>query len=493
MVVPDTGPPQAKDNVSDLDRLDEFGFSWVVLPRAIGHDASLDIKLPCGSENQASLELPSANAHRSRVVVVAFDTGTYRRCAARLVEKTDHVLEIGSCLGQCTEILHRHSESVVGYDVSQAYLTSCRRRLSNIRFEFLDLFEETSRLAASADAQRCSAAFVDIGGDRRVVQVLQALDILRGNCLPKLRLLVVKSEELHAALSGWPLAPHESSGGVSIVEHPCRFLSAQHSISANPSESVGAAAKPYSLCTQKKRATRCRRAAAHRLACDDRSLVPAGSDANRKEVLVPRFEVEAKLSQCSLKQISGFFRTSFGGLLEAVTAVVTSEANQPLLRRLGVACVYGGKVEAESLVAAASHAVPVFLGPTGGVGRFEFVGSFCAERVLSKDDALYKDALLLCTLDSLALRSRRGRVDVYLLKLRRVDGGVDVDTRAAPKTPLEVPNRAVWAATILRRSLVSLCWMHWSSMREGGVERFKQRDVNEEHDACTPPREIPFV
>ncbi|CAE7456096.1 tam [Symbiodinium natans] len=125
-----------------------------------------------------------------------------RNLARHLVSAEDHIIEIGSSLGHCTEVLHARAADVLGLDVSVAQLAESRRRVPGAEFEFLDVFEEPDRLAALPAAARCTKVFLDIGGDRQKVQVLNAIGILR-RCLQRARLIVVKSEELHAAMASW--------------------------------------------------------------------------------------------------------------------------------------------------------------------------------------------------------------------------------------------------------------------------------------------------
>jgi len=93
-----------------------------------------------------SSELAGPSMVSSCIVVVA-DTESYRNMARSQVACYDHVVEIGSCQGHCTSILHAHAASVIAFDVSLKFLAECRSRFPDIRFEFLDIFEEHDRLA----------------------------------------------------------------------------------------------------------------------------------------------------------------------------------------------------------------------------------------------------------------------------------------------------------------------------------------------------------
>jgi len=138
-----------------------------------------------------------------RVLIMA-DTTTYRRMAKTQVGKQDAVLEIGSAFGECTRVLSCHAAAVVGVDVSQELVEESRRRNAQLRFEWLDCFEEPDRLASLwAELCRLGALkiFVDVGGDRAAPDVCQVLAALgcTASAAPTTsqpQLIVVKSREL---------------------------------------------------------------------------------------------------------------------------------------------------------------------------------------------------------------------------------------------------------------------------------------------------------
>lgn len=140
-----------------------------------------------------------------RVLIMA-DTTTYRRMAKTQVGKEDAVLEIGSAFGDCTRTLACHAKAVVGVDVSQELVEECRRRHLQLRFEWLDCFEEPDRLLSLWE-ELCGLGhlkiFVDVGGDRAacdVCKVLAALGAVAARSSTRQpALIVVKSEELAAA------------------------------------------------------------------------------------------------------------------------------------------------------------------------------------------------------------------------------------------------------------------------------------------------------
>ncbi|CAE7266971.1 tam [Symbiodinium pilosum] len=125
---------------------DELDFSWLVVQQVTPH-----IRARCSGTS---------------AVVVSSTTIDYRSLARHLVSGEDHVIEIGSSLGHCTEILHARAADVLGLDVSVAQLVESRSRLPGVAFEFLDIFQEQDRLASFPQALRCNQVFLDIGGDR---------------------------------------------------------------------------------------------------------------------------------------------------------------------------------------------------------------------------------------------------------------------------------------------------------------------------------------
>eukprot|EP00434_Breviolum_minutum_P039267 symbB.v1.2.034865.t1/scaffold4577.1/size37779/6 len=143
--------------------------------------------------------------HQHLAVVVVHSTNDYRHLARQLVHDKDEVVEIGSSLGKCTEILVSRASHVLGVDVSLEQLAISRKRVPNASFVFLDLFEEAAKLRgllAEHGQRKTSVALLDIGGDRQCRQVLRAIHLLQEHLL-ELRLVAVKSEELYSRMAAW--------------------------------------------------------------------------------------------------------------------------------------------------------------------------------------------------------------------------------------------------------------------------------------------------
>ncbi|CAL1140551.1 unnamed protein product [Cladocopium goreaui] len=138
---------------------------------------------------------PGKSLRQSLLVVK--DTVCYRRLA-KSTTKADAVLEIGSSLGECTQVLSR-AAAVVAIDVSKELVEESRRRHPSCRFEWLDCFQETDRLRDYCQELQLHGRlkiFIDIGGDRSTQDVLQLLFLLEGLVTPSPVLLVVKCEQL---------------------------------------------------------------------------------------------------------------------------------------------------------------------------------------------------------------------------------------------------------------------------------------------------------
>ena len=69
-------------------------------------------------------------------------TDCYRRLARSQLTPHDHVLEIGSAYGKCTEIIHLHAGGrVIGIDISAESVEASRHEYPALRFEKLDALQ----------------------------------------------------------------------------------------------------------------------------------------------------------------------------------------------------------------------------------------------------------------------------------------------------------------------------------------------------------------
>eukprot|EP00401_Gymnodinium_catenatum_P015449 CAMPEP_0117542470 /NCGR_PEP_ID=MMETSP0784-20121206/44561_1 /TAXON_ID=39447 /ORGANISM="" /LENGTH=479 /DNA_ID=CAMNT_0005339217 /DNA_START=1 /DNA_END=1437 /DNA_ORIENTATION=- len=364
--------------------------------------------LAFGAHMQAGGEVACA-ASASPCVVVTADTGDYRHLARILVTAQDTVVEVGSCMGFCTTILHARAGSVIGLDVSDEHLAKARSSFPDITFQFLDVFEEPDRLRDLPEAAGCTVAFLDIGGDRELSQVVLAIELLRRRSLPELRALVVKSEELHAAMVA---AGCEGSAGIRGARRllaPGAFLETwRHfrDLCAPTAHVLQRHGGIGSWNQRKKKQARCSRAAA------------AAASPPTSIVALPRGVIESSLPP-GPEARSGFHRMKLTDGTWAATCFVLDEPCNPLLRRHEVACVYGDEAEATVLAQATRHCVPVFVGHGTKASMYEFLGSFSVERTLPRSHALYQNDALTTTLEVLCARSRRRLPEPWLLQLRR--------------------------------------------------------------------------
>ncbi|CAE7609835.1 unnamed protein product [Symbiodinium sp. KB8] len=360
--------------------VDELDFAWLVAQQVTGH-----IRARCPSTS-------------STVVVIA-GTVDYRNLARHLVSAEDHVIEVGSSLGHCTEILHARREQ--------------------------DIFEEADRLAALPAAARCKKVFLDIGGDRQKLQVLHAIDILR-RCMPKVQLIVVKSEELHSAMASWTGCASSASNGEGLyLERPSEFL-----------HSAEGSAAPLRLPKQ-RRATRVRSLA--------QNQVMASADPER---WFSRREIEAALP--SFSNMRGFcLARDEESNAELATCLFLHHEQNPLFLDHAACCIYADDKEVEALMRrCGKHAIPVFWGQGGGAVMQEFLGSYEIVDMLPLSHSLYEAPALCEHLQGLRRRSRRPMTGPQLLQMKYVEAARE---STYPEHPCKCSDPSAWLQEILRR------------------------------------------
>uniref|UniRef100_A0A7S0AB23 Methyltransferase domain-containing protein n=1 Tax=Pyrodinium bahamense TaxID=73915 RepID=A0A7S0AB23_9DINO len=429
-----------------------------------------DTEVQCGFERLTHL-LP-VTAQAACVAIVA-DTLGYRQLARCQVTAQDRVVEIGSSTGLCTTILHAQASSVIGFDLSLAQLDEARQAFPEVRFEFLNIFEEPDRLRDMPEASGCTVAFLDIGGDREISQVVHAIELLRRHCLPSLRLLVVKSEELHAAAVAWASEVWLKAGGARKLKAPDAFMQPwahlrvptaprprgeQLCVQDSPTLPRGAG----SALQHKKKRALCGRARAAAAASAAGSLsIPLGT-------------LEACLPCCCTHH-SGFHCVDLGSVFgEVACCLILDENDHPLVRSHKVVCVFGTHALASRLARAAEQQVPVFLGRGGArAAPYEFWGSFCAQGVLSDNCPLYCDASVQALRSDweMRLRRRTDDLDIRLLQLHCTcsegealrakcscgDGGPDEGPDAAvrltfpPRHHAEATSPEAWVEVLRQR------------------------------------------
>ncbi|CAK0876840.1 unnamed protein product [Prorocentrum cordatum] len=383
----------------------------------VGVDSESEVA--CGSERLTRILPPG-----ERWVAVVPDTLSYRHLARTQVTQQDCVVELGSSIGLCTAVLAESAGSVLGLDISLAQLEEARRAFPAVRFEFLDIFEEHARLRGMSEAARCTAAFVDINGDREIAMVLHAVEILRRCCLPQVRLVVVKSEELFAAMAGGRLLPTCSAGEPwrqlaspgSFLKPWCHLrepLPPRQRNAEAAGAPPGAPAVGSGLQRKKKRAL-CGRVAA----AEGRAGGPAGSGGAR----LPLGRLERALAQSATAR--GGFHCAAPSAGGQAVCLVLDEDDHPLARSHRVACAFGDLASAQGLARATAGAAPVLLGRGGARSAvYEFWGLLRVIDVLPVDHPLYAEPAVGAALRALATRSRsrsRGAAaaaEVHLLRL----------------------------------------------------------------------------
>lgn len=404
-----------------------------------------DREVACGYERLTRVFAATAN---TPYITVVADTLEFRHLARTQVRPTDHVIEIGSSTGLTTAILHSQAASAVGFDVSIAQIAEARNNNPQCKFEFLDLFSEPDRLKDLPEAAECNVAFVDIGGDREVSQVIEAIRILREHCRLSLRLVVVKSEELFAAMNTWGFDGLRD--GTWQLRCPDEFLNTTHASVRREKQLAPKDAVTVSAKQQKKKKALCcyaelERLASHPLADDS---IPLG---------LIRRSLETSQQQRGWSKVnSGFYFAHLDeNAADSVICIVLREDENPLMRSQGVACVFGDVDNALMLADAASHAVPVFLGLSPAASAcYCFLGSFRVQSVLPQGSPLYLEEQFIEMKSRLLAKSRRELCEIQLVEMCSVsqpDGAVDSDSACRPRHPVEATDLEAWLAIVRQR------------------------------------------
>ena len=136
-------------------------------------------------------------------VLVAATTDHFRRLARSQLSPEDGVLDVGCNVGDGTAVMAQHASGsgrVAGVDIGGAVIEAARAKHgpAGIRFEVLDALSplHRNRLRALAREVRCTAVFLDVGGNRELPVLAALVPALLGLIGP--RLMVVKSEALRA-------------------------------------------------------------------------------------------------------------------------------------------------------------------------------------------------------------------------------------------------------------------------------------------------------
>jgi hypothetical protein len=230
-----------------------------------------------------------------KLVVICKTTDEYRRFARSQLTPDDHVLEIGSSYGRCTEIIHLHtSGKVIGIDISSESVVASRLEYPEIRFERLDALQHASELrqlereaaaaskSAAVDGTRCAShrrckVFIDIGGDRECGAVVRMLNTVIDALEPCL--VVVKSRNLFGTLA--PLSPAGTDGRQppTIPPGDSSVLAALRDAAAIDAAGPTAAGEPARLRKLARRLERRAAAQSGGAAAEEAQGTRAGADA----------------------------------------------------------------------------------------------------------------------------------------------------------------------------------------------------------------------
>ena len=148
-------------------------------------------------------------------IVIVPETNHFRQMVHQ-VERADTVLEIGCSTGETSRLLIRCSNAWVGLDTSQQMIDQCKNSLDfhkNCHICKVDALMDPKRaLIESKTRGDPSVVFVDIGGNREIINVLRMISWVLDGFAP--RLVVVKSRELVQSIR----SSANVHGGTGLVE-----------------------------------------------------------------------------------------------------------------------------------------------------------------------------------------------------------------------------------------------------------------------------------
>jgi hypothetical protein len=153
----------------------------------------------------------SSSPATATTILITGKTIYYRHLAASQTHDKDRVLELGCSTGEASQILWRHAASWVGLDTGATMVETTVQKMNkyncNIQRACILLDALKHPMQAKKDANQfgpVSMAFIDIGGNRRMDEVLIILNwVLTGLMSPNLRMVVIKSEHMEQALGPW--------------------------------------------------------------------------------------------------------------------------------------------------------------------------------------------------------------------------------------------------------------------------------------------------
>jgi len=158
--------------------------------------------IPCYVKPIKSKETP--NEKKSTIIITA-KTHHYRQLAASQLCKDDNVLEIGCSNGECSLVIAKYGNKLVGFDTSSEMITQAKEKINRCSFgsieknkmctfHVIDPFIDPKKAAQLV--QGANVIFIDIGGNRDISSVLRMIEWSRNLFDPNL--IVVKSEEMVA-------------------------------------------------------------------------------------------------------------------------------------------------------------------------------------------------------------------------------------------------------------------------------------------------------
>ena len=138
------------------------------------------------------------------LLLICSETDDYRRAARAEIFASDVVLEIGSDLGTCCDVISRNcgQENVVGVDLSSSSVARARKLFPGIMFRVLDVLKVGAGLEFRNIQTLLRGPFskvlLDINGNRLLGAVCRVLEVVLEELHPNT--VIVKSRELHQAM-----------------------------------------------------------------------------------------------------------------------------------------------------------------------------------------------------------------------------------------------------------------------------------------------------
>ena len=171
----------------------------------------------------------SSRPNNSLLIAITSETKDYRKVAASHLSSSgqDSVLEIGCSTGETSEVVWKRARSWIGFDTSShmvertlsKYSATIHNKQCRIACQKMDALLEPEmafQVVQQHQSDNTSVVLMDIGGNRETNGVARMMKWILTSNFPRLRLIVVKSEELFRELSAQQV--HTELDGMECLE-----------------------------------------------------------------------------------------------------------------------------------------------------------------------------------------------------------------------------------------------------------------------------------